>query len=206
MLIHDTITICTGVRYKSIWEMDKMKLVFIFGSTAVGKMTVGQELAKQTELSLFHNHMMIEPVLDVFGDFRADIIKELRDVVFREFAASGKYGLIFTMPVAFDIKEDMEYVEHIKDIFRPYGTEFYYAELTAPQSVRILRNTTVNRLLHKPSKRNTIYSNNLLIQNDKRYRMESYNGEITFENYIKLDNTDITADCTAEIIKNHFEL
>ena len=33
-----------------------MKLVIIFGPHAVGKMTVGQELAKITDLKLFHNH------------------------------------------------------------------------------------------------------------------------------------------------------
>ena len=40
-----------------------MKLVLIIGSGAVGKMTVGQELMKITDLRLFHNHMMIEPVI-----------------------------------------------------------------------------------------------------------------------------------------------
>ncbi|MED3553043.1 hypothetical protein P4449_21750 [Cytobacillus praedii] len=46
-----------------------MKFVLIFGPQAVGKMTVGQELEKITELKLFHNHMTIE--LEV-----AHIIKE----------------------------------------------------------------------------------------------------------------------------------
>lgn len=40
-----------------------MKLVIIFGNLAIGKMTVGQELAKITNLKLFHNHMTIEPVI-----------------------------------------------------------------------------------------------------------------------------------------------
>ena len=31
-----------------------MKIVFLFGSTAVGKMTVGQELIKVTNLRLYH--------------------------------------------------------------------------------------------------------------------------------------------------------
>lgn len=44
-----------------------MKLLLLFGNSAVGKMTVGQELAKITPLKLFHNHMMIEPVLEIFG-------------------------------------------------------------------------------------------------------------------------------------------
>ena len=46
-----------------------MKLVLLIGSGAVGKMTVGQELAKITGLKLFHNHMTIEPVLELFGTY-----------------------------------------------------------------------------------------------------------------------------------------
>lgn len=42
-----------------------VKLVLIVGAGAVGKMTVGQELMKITNLRLFHNHMMIEPVIEI---------------------------------------------------------------------------------------------------------------------------------------------
>ncbi|WP_253198220.1 hypothetical protein [Clostridium sp. CF011] len=48
-----------------------LKLVFLIGDTAVGKMTVGQELAKITDFRLFHNHIIIEPVighLDIFTE------------------------------------------------------------------------------------------------------------------------------------------
>lgn len=37
-----------------------MKLVIIFGPQAVGKMTVGQELEKTTNLKLFHNFLVME--------------------------------------------------------------------------------------------------------------------------------------------------
>ena len=43
-----------------------MKLIIIFGPPAVGKMTVGYELAKITGLRLFHNHMTIDLVLNFF--------------------------------------------------------------------------------------------------------------------------------------------
>ncbi|HDR7606865.1 TPA: hypothetical protein QCX41_004389 [Bacillus mycoides] len=39
-----------------------MKFILIFGPQAVGKMTVGQELAKLTDLKNFHNHMTIDLV------------------------------------------------------------------------------------------------------------------------------------------------
>ena len=58
-----------------------MKLVIIFGDAAVGKMTVGQELARITGLRLFHNHVTIEAVIDVFGYFDGKTINKLREVL-----------------------------------------------------------------------------------------------------------------------------
>ena len=63
-----------------------MKLVIIAGDAAVGKMTVGKELANQTGLRLFHNHVTIEPVIEVFGYYDSFIINKLRNVFFEEFA------------------------------------------------------------------------------------------------------------------------
>ena len=68
-----------------------MKLVFLFGNAAVGKMTVGQELMKITDLRLFHNHMTIEPVLEVFGMYDGKTIQRLRQVMFEEFARQCKF-------------------------------------------------------------------------------------------------------------------
>ncbi len=41
-------------------------LIFIFGPPAVGKMTVGQELAKITDYKLFYNHMTIDLITPFF--------------------------------------------------------------------------------------------------------------------------------------------
>ena len=181
-----------------------MKFVLIFGSAAVGKMTVGQELAKITDLRLFHNHMTIEPVLEVFGEFNGNVIKDFRELVFSEFAKTNKYGLIFTYIWAFDCQEDWEYVEHIRQIFN--GAEFYYVELTASQEIRLKRNKTENRLKHKASKRNVDFSDKLLVNADSNYRLVSYDGEIPFDNYIKIDNSKLSAQETARLIKERFNL
>lgn len=183
-----------------------MKLVFILGDAAVGKMTVGQALMKITDLRLFHNHMAIEPVLEIFGDFDSGVINELRELIFTRFAASGRYGMIFTLMMAFDHQEDWDYLEHVKSIFAPYGTEFYYVELIAPQEVRLARNATENRLRNKPSKRDLLISNQRLVEDDKNYRCVSYEGEIPFENYLRLDNTDKSPEEAAMLIKETFDL
>ena len=96
-----------------------MKLLFLIGNGAVGKMTVGQELMKITDLRLFHNHMTIEPVIEIFGHFHPPAIERVREVIFEEFAKSDNYGMIFTYMWAFDQQSDWDYVEHVKSIFAP---------------------------------------------------------------------------------------
>lgn len=183
-----------------------MKLLFLCGDAAVGKMTVGQELMKITNLRLFHNHMTIEPVIEIFGYYDGKTISRLRETIFEEFAASDNYGMIFTYMWAFDQKSDWDYIAHVRSIFEPYGTEFYYAELVAPQEVRLARNATENRLKNKASKRDLETSNQRLLDDDKRYRCVSLDGEIPFENYIKIDNTNLSPAEAAKIIKEKFDL
>lgn len=183
-----------------------MKLVFILGDAAVGKMTVGQELMKLTGLRLFHNHMTIEPVIEIFGSFDGKTINEIREVIFKNFAASDNYGMIFTMMMAFDMQSDWDYLEHVKAIFAPYGTEFYYVELIAPQDIRLKRNVTENRLKHKASKRDLAASNQRLIRDDENHRCVSYEGEIKFDNYLRIDNSEMEPEEAARIIKVTFGL
>lgn len=181
-----------------------MKLVFLFGSAAVGKMTVGQELMKITDLRLFHNHMTIEPVLEIFGYYKPDTIEKLRKIVFEDYAKSDNYGLIFTFIWAFDCQEDWDNVKAITEIFSNADT--YYVELVAPQEVRLKRNKTDNRLKNKPSKRNIDLSDKLLLNDESKYRLISLDGEIPFENYIKIDNTNLAPDVVARMIKEKFLL
>ena len=183
-----------------------MKLVFIIGDAAVGKMTVGQELMKITDLKLFHNHMTIELVLEVFGKFDGKVIGDLREVIFKDFASSDNYGMIFTIMMDFDMQSDWDFLEHVKNIFKPYKTDFYYVELIASQEIRLKRNRTENRLMNKASKRDIEISDQRLINDDLNHRCVSYPGEIQFENYLIIDNSNIEASEVARIIKDKFNL
>lgn len=178
-----------------------MKLVLIIGSGAVGKMTVGQELMKITDLRLFHNHMIIEPVIDVFGYFNGVAIQKLREVVFDEFVKGDYEGMIFTVMWAFDMPSDREYVMNVASKF----DEVYCIELIADQSVRLERNKTENRLKNKASKRDLEASEQRLL-NEDTHRLISDEGEIPFENYMRIDNTNLTPDIVAKMIKDKFDL
>lgn len=183
-----------------------MKLVFLIGNAAVGKMSVGQELMKQTGLRLFHNHMAIEPVIEILGYYDSKTIMRLRDVFFEEFAQSDNYGMIFTFMWAFDQQADWDYVKHVTDIFQRNGAEIYYVELVAPQEVRLQRNETPNRLANKASKRDLEASRVRLLDDDRKYRLESYEGEIPFVNYLRIDNSELEPNQVAAMIRERFDL
>lgn len=183
-----------------------MKLVIISGNIAVGKMTVGQELAKITGLRLFHNHMTIEPVIEVFGYYEGKTVNRLRQVFFEEFSKSNNYGMIFTYVWAFDHQGDWDYIKYVSDLFKEQGAEVYYVELVASQEIRLERNVTENRLNNKPSKRNLDFARYDLLNTDKNYRTESYEGEISFPNYMKIDNSDLAPGVVAKMIKDKFSL
>ena len=108
--------------------------------------------------------------------------------------------------MAFDQQEDWDYVEHVKDIFRPYGTDFYHVELVASKEVRLARNASENRLKHKVSKRNVEWSNQRLIADDQKYRCQSLPGEIPWDNYLRIENEHISAAEAAQMIKEYFDL
>lgn len=183
-----------------------MKLVLLVGNGAVGKMTVGQELMKQTGLRLFHNHMTIEPVLEIFGQFHTNAILQMREIIFREFAKTENYGMIHTIMWAFDCQEDWDYINHVVDIFKENNAEIYCVELVAPQEIRLQRNETPNRLTHKPSKRDIEQSRERVIAMDQKYRFESKPGEIPFENYMRIDNSQLEPEVVAAMIKERFNL
>ena len=186
-----------------------MKFVVIIGATAVGKMTVGQELQKITGLRLFHNHMTIDMVSNFF-DYGSPEGKRLvglfRQEIFEAVAKSDLPGMIFTYMWAFDLQSDWDYIEGIADLYRENGAEIYYVELIADRDVRWERNKTPNRMENKPTKRDLEFSQMLFTNTEAKYRLVSHEGEISFENYLRIDNTHLAPDGVAQQIKEHFNL
>ncbi len=186
-----------------------MKFILITGPQAVGKMTVGQELAKLTGLKLFHNHMTIDLVSNFFSYGSAQgkrLVHLFRMEIFKEVADSDLEGLIFTFVWAFDMKEDWDYVEKIFHIFEEKGADIYIVELEADLQERLERNKTPNRLSCKPTKRNTEFTERDILKTAEKYRLNSLPGEITRSNYIKINNNNLSAGETAVLIKDKFKL
>lgn len=186
-----------------------MKFIIIVGPQAVGKMTVGHELEKITDLKLFHNHLTIElvhPFFDYGTEAGNRLVKSFRQQMFEEFAVSDMYGVIFTFVWRFDVQIDWDYVERTSQIFEDKGGEVYIVELQADLDERLERNKSPHRLEHKPTKRDIEWSEEHLKSVADKFRLNSMDGEVTRKNYIKINNTNLTAAETAKLIQERFEL
>lgn len=180
-----------------------MKFVVIFGPPAVGKMTVGRELAELTGLRLFHNHLTIEPLLGLFefGEpafFR--LVDEFRRLIFREVAQSALPGLIFTFVWGLELESDRIFIEEASEVFRAQGGEVFFVELCAALDERLRRDRTPLRLEHKPSKRDPEAARAHLLEMEAKYKMNTDGDFFYAENYIKLDNTHLNASAAANKI------
>ena len=185
------------------------KFVMIVGPQAVGKMTVGQELTKITNLKLLHNHMTIELLTKIFDYSKESYTKlnlEFRTRIFEEFAKSSEYGLVFTCCFDFDVTEEWEIIRKWRNIFKENGGECYFIELETSLEERLRRNKTANRLENKPSKKDLKWSEKDIIKSNEKHRGNSNPNEIPFENYYRINNTNISAEETAKMIKEKFDL
>ena len=119
-------------------------------------------------------------------------------------ANSDLPGIIFTMIWEFDSQSDWDYIKEITDMFEKKEGRVCLVELEASTEVRVDRNKTEHRLLHKPTKRDIEWSETELLKTAKEVRMNSNEGEIKSKNYIRINNTEISPHEVAVSIKEKF--
>ncbi len=109
-----------------------MELLFIYGPAAVGKLTIGRELAKLTGYRLFHNHLTVDAVMAVFNFGSESFIKLREQIwlsVFQE-AARNKISLIFTFSPEQTVKTS--FIQDTLDAVEPFGGKVLFIELICP--------------------------------------------------------------------------
>jgi hypothetical protein len=76
-----------------------LNVVYLYGPPAVGKLTVAQDLARQTGYRLFHNHLTVDVATAIFEQGSAPyhrLVDRLRLNVFEAAQSERLPGLIFT--------------------------------------------------------------------------------------------------------------
>lgn len=183
-------------------------LVIITGPLAVGKMTVAEELRNRIGYNMMINHDSIEVSDKIFG-FNNPAQKEFNKLVREKaFETTIKYNesMIFTMCIAFDLVEERENFDKLKNKFESNGGIIYLLELSASQEKRLERNVTPNRLEKKKSKQDVEWSNNDLKKCDDKYRLNSYEEEYWCENHFKINNENLEPKQVVDMFLEKFSL
>ena len=181
-------------------------LIVIIGPQAVGKMTIGEKLKEKIGYTLMTNHDSIEIAIKIFSsnkDAKLKLKSKIREDVFN-ICLENNISIIFTFVVDFNTNDDILYLNELKNKFEKTGGHFYLIELEADLQTRLDRNKTPHRLECKPSKKNIEWSEKELIESMNIYRMNSIKEEIKFENYIKINNTNLSPNAVCDIIINKF--
>ena len=181
-----------------------MHLVLLIGPAAVGKMTVGAEVARLSGYKLFHNHMTIEPFLEIFewGTPSFDRLRmDVRRRVIEEAIASDLPGLVFSFVWALDLEADHRAVAELIAPATAAGVQVDVVELTASQEVRLAREGTPFRLDRKSTKRDVEASRLRLVADDEQHRLNTMHGEhLGPGKHIVLDNSGDDPGATAREI------
>ena len=187
----------------------RVHLVMIIGPPAVGKMAVGRELSTLTGYPLFHNHLSIEPIVEVFpwgSPSFARQTSELRRRVIEEAVVAALPGLIFTYVWAFDDPADRTYVDWLTEPVRSPGGRLDFVELYANQATRLAREGTALRIQHKRSKKDIDASRQWLVDADANHQLSSAGDFAYPDQHVRLDNSQLTPAEAAERIARHLRI
>ncbi|HEY0427589.1 MAG TPA: hypothetical protein VGC76_07380 [Pyrinomonadaceae bacterium] len=175
-----------------------MKLIFIYGSPAVGKLTVANEIARRTNFKVFHNHLSIDCIEPIF-EFGSKSFGKLIDLIrFETVSEAARVGqnLIYTFCYAKNL--DDAHVREITRAFEENGGEICFVLLTAEKDA--LEKRVLEDSRKSFGKAKTVEM--------MRYFFDTYDlfSPVPDRESLLIDNTNLSAEQVAERIIEHFRL
>jgi hypothetical protein len=175
-----------------------MKLILLYGSPAVGKLTVANEIARKNDFKVFHNHLTIDAVEPIFEfgtppfwklvhSFRVEIVAE---------AACVGQNLIYTFCYAKDSDDD--HVRLITETVEKNGGEIHFILLVCEKA-------EIERRVTEKSRRRYGKANNLKILHEIWEKYELFS-PVPHRESLTIDNTNLSAKQAARQIIAHFDL
>lgn len=171
-----------------------MRLIFIHGAPAVGKLTVARELSRLTGFPLFHNHLTVDLVSSLFAFGTASFVSLREQIWLAAFAEAARndLSLIFTFNPERTVNED--FIQKTIDGVEAAGGRVVFVELTCTQE-------ELERRMEEPSRKEFGKLASL-----EQYRSLRNAGAFEFPELpteISLDTTNQSPAVTAKLISDH---
>lgn len=122
-----------------------MQLIFIWGGAASGKLTVARELARLTSLPLFHNHLVVDALLErlEFGEPEFVRLREHMWMAAFETAAKQDRSLIFTFAPEPTVPEG--FTDRVEALIEGVGGKVRYVRLVLSEAEQEKRIANASR-------------------------------------------------------------
>ena len=175
-----------------------MKLILIYGSPAVGKLTVANEIAGQTDFKVFHNHLTIDAVQPVFEFGTPPFWKLVHLFRVETIAEAARVGrnLIYTFCYAKD--SDDEHVRLITETVEENSGEIHFVLL-------VCNKPEIEKRVMEKSRKKYGKANNTTILREIWDKYDLFSPVPERESLI-IDNTNLSPQDTARKIIKHFNL
>lgn len=174
-----------------------MKLIFIYGPPAVGKYTVGRELAKLTGYKLLHNHLTVDMVASVFGFKNKEVwllVGRFREELVE---AAARTGVSIIMTSVY-MPEDAKHVRKLVNTVRRYKGRILFVRLHTDVKTLHHRRRGVSRKSF--SKLKDAKSLNGLLKGHDLFATVAYRPNIS------IDNTNLSPRAVAMMIARRYRL
>jgi len=152
-----------------------MKLIFIYGPPASGKLTVANKIADLSGVGVFHNHVIrdfVNNMFDTTGDDHNSLVNTLRYETIKHAQKIDK-SLVCTF--VYDQKLDEKFITSLIKLLRD---DIYFVKLTAPKETLISRVSSPDRRKFGKITDPLLYEKELDLIKDE---------EIVHVNHIKLE-------------------
>lgn len=181
-----------------------MKLIFIYGPPAVGKLTVAGELSKITGYKIFHNHLTVDLVSSIFPlgtKAYSDLVEDIRLEVIERVAKSKLNGIIFTFVYGIETyggRKDNKFIKKVISKVEKHKGRVLFVKLTCEEK-------ELHRRLKHPSRRNfkKVHKVKILKSIQEKYDLGA---TVPFGKSLIVDNTQLSSSRVASMIKSHYKL
>lgn len=175
----------------------KNTVIILYGAMGVGKLTIGEILAKKLKFNLTHNHLINDLVSSVFKKGEAyKLIEDLRYYFYRKCAESQNniiithcYSHNFTSPTGL---RDPKYLKDLENIFKKNNTKTLFVHLQAEPKELLKRITSESRKKYKKLTKTSIMKEIL--------KTEDFKTSGPVKNNLIIDNTNLNPNQVVNLI------
>ena len=172
-----------------------MKLLLIYGPPASGKLTIANEIAKQTNFVVLHNHKTLDLYKEVMEFGTKEFWKKVTDLRFdlAEEAAKNNRNIIMTLCYE---PGDEHYVLKLKNIVKKYNSQLFFVRLVCDKEELKKRVVGESRKSHGKIK--------TVEEIEGSLKRHDYYQTIDEDNSVIIDNTNKQPEEVADIIIKSF--